>query len=88
MSSGDVHFACTTQMSGNHVHPLTIASMDVEIGYHEGPYVLEDGGTGHTHTLEVTAYDFVYLQAGTMWPITSSTDSGHSHICTVTCTRS
>jgi hypothetical protein len=75
----------TNTFDGDHSHPLTIPEADVEAIIDEGVYSLEDGGTGHTHTLTLTAYDYVYLKAAD--PITreSSTDVGHSHMCTITC---
>ena len=48
-------YACATSMTGNHMHPLTIPSSDIERGYYDAPYVLQDGGTGHTHELALTA---------------------------------
>jgi hypothetical protein len=79
-------YICTTETSnGDHAHPLTIPSSDVERGYQEGPYTLQDGGTGHTHTVELTAYEFLYLSGGMMVTTESSTDAGHLHSCVITC---
>jgi hypothetical protein len=78
--------ACATTMTGNHVHPLTIPTSDVERGYYDAPYVLQDGGTGHTHELPLTAYDFVYFQAGVTVMADSTTTNGHLHTCSITCT--
>jgi hypothetical protein len=71
--------------NGSHSHPLTIPGSDVERGYQDAPYVLEDGGTGHTHTLELGAYEFAYLASGTTVDAPSSTDQGHMHVCVITC---
>jgi hypothetical protein len=79
-------YACATSMTGSHMHPLTIPGGDVELGYHDGPYLLENGGTGHTHNLEFTAYDFVYLQAGATIMRDSTTTNNHLHTCSITCT--
>ena len=79
-------YACVTSMTGSHTHPLTIPGSDVELGYHPGPYLLEDGGTGHTHDLQFTAYEFVYLQAGATLMRDSTTTNGHLHTCTISCT--
>lgn len=69
-----------------HTHPLTIPGGDVDQGYPSTDYyVLEDGGTGHTHTVIFTAYDFLYLRDGMPAMKESSTDMDHSHNCTVTC---
>ena len=75
-------------MTGSHTHPLTIPSSDVERGYYDAPYLLADGGTGHTHDLPLTAYDFVYFQAGATVVTDSTTTNGHLHTCTITCTSS
>jgi hypothetical protein len=64
---------------------LTVPSEDVDYGYAD-PYVLEDGGTGHTHTVALTAYDFLYLQGGYPVTVESSEDESHTHMCVVTCT--
>ncbi len=85
---GGVAYACATTMTGSHVHPLTIPSSDVERGYYDAPYVLQDGGTGHTHELPLTGYDFVYFQAGVTIMADSTTTNGHLHTCSITCTPS
>jgi hypothetical protein len=78
---------CTTDTdNGTHSHPLTIPGSDVERGFQDAPYVLEDGGTGHTHTVELSAYEFVYLNAGTEVTAESSRDAGHTHPCVINCT--
>jgi hypothetical protein len=77
---------CSTNTSnGDHSHPLEIPQDDIESGFGDKTYLLEDGGTGHTHTVTITAYDFLFLQAGTEYPIESTTDAGHSHTCLITC---
>jgi hypothetical protein len=83
-------YTCTTNTmmvsSGNpHSHPLTIPGSDIVRGYQDAPYVLEDGGTGHTHTLELAAYEWAELAGGSMIEAPSSTDAGHSHDVTVIC---
>jgi hypothetical protein len=84
---GGTTYACTHSMTGSHTHPLTIPGSDVERGYQDAPYLLEDGGTGHTHALTLTAYDFAYLQAGATQMVDSSTTLGHLHTCSIACTR-
>jgi hypothetical protein len=86
--TGGSAYACVNSMTGTHMHPLTVPGSDVERGYQDAPYTLQDGGTGHTHTLELTAYDYVYLQAGATRMIDSSTTSSHLHTVTITCTMS
>lgn len=86
MGAGGGTFSCMTETSnGMHSHPLTVPGKDVDQGYQDAPYLLEDGGTGHTHTLEVSAYEFIYLRAGVTRQLDSSTDAGHKHTCVITC---
>ena len=86
--SGGGTLTCTTDTNnGTHSHPLTFPPSDAERGYQDAPYVLEDGGTGHTHTLELSAYEFIYLAGGTPITHTSSTTLDHSHDCVITCVR-
>lgn len=86
MAAGGGTFTCMTETSnGMHSHPLTIPGGDVDRGYQDGPYLLEDGGTGHTHMLEVSAYEFIYLRAGVTRQLDSTTDAGHHHTCVITC---
>jgi len=85
--TGGTSYSCGTETdNGDHSHPLTIPGEDVAFGYAADPYVLEDGGTGHTHLVALSAYDFFYLQGG--YPITleSTEESGHTHMCEITCT--
>jgi hypothetical protein len=70
---------------GDHSHPLTVPGSDVDRGAQDGPYTLEDGGTGHTHQLFLSAYDFLYLAGGTAWTVESTETEGHTHMCTITC---
>jgi hypothetical protein len=73
------------EVVNGHTHDVTVPFSDVDRGYQDAPYLLEDGGTGHTHTLELSGYDFLYLQAGVTQMVPSSTDAEHSHMCAVTC---
>ena len=85
--SGGLFTKCDADTyNGNHSHPLMIKTSDINQGFQEAPYLLEDGGTGHTHTLEITPYDIGYLQAGVARMVDSSTNAGHLHTCTITCT--
>jgi hypothetical protein len=83
--SGPMYVCQTDTANDTHSHPLTIPGSDVALGEHEDPYLLEDGGTGHTHTLYLSAYDFLYLQAGVTTSVESSETLGHTHICVITC---
>jgi hypothetical protein len=87
--TGGSAWACTNSMTGSHTHPLTIPGADIESGNAAQPgmkYTLQDCGTGHTHTLELSAYDVAYLQAGTTRMIDSSTTNSHLHTVTIACT--
>jgi hypothetical protein len=77
---------CSTNTdNGNHCHPLAVPQSEIEQGFAEATYNLEDGGTGHTHTVTLTAYDVAYLQAGFAHEVESTTEDGHSHMCLLTC---
>jgi hypothetical protein len=81
---------CTTETdNGNHSHELLVPASDVERGYQDKgvPYILEDGGMGHMHTLTMTDYEFLYLQADGTFTKTSSMEAGHAHECVITCTE-
>jgi hypothetical protein len=84
--SGGSSTTCVNSMTGTHMHPLTIPGADIDRGAQDAPYLLQDGGTGHTHTLELSIYDFAYLHAGATRMIDSSTTNNHLHTVTVTCT--
>ena len=82
---GDM-FICTADTNnGDHSHPVTIPSADIVNGSQEAPYLLEDGGTGHTHTLELSAYEWFYLYNGMQIEAPSSMDAGHIHNVIVNC---
>jgi len=83
--TGASPYACTDTMTGTHMHPLTIPGSDVYRGFQDAPYLLEDGGNGHTHNLELTAYDYAYLQAGVTRMVDSTTTNNHLHTVSITC---
>lgn len=77
---------CSTDTdNGNHCHPLSIPNGNASGGFTEATYVLEDGGTGHTHTVSISAYDVHDLEAGFTVMLLSTEDAGHSHQCRITC---
>ena len=82
---GSGGYSCGNTMTGDHMHPLTICGDDVQVGA-DKTYTLADGGTGHMHMLTLTAYDFLYLQAGTTIMRDSTTTNQHLHNCSITCT--
>ena len=71
----------------DHSHPLTIPPSDIEAGFQTAPYILQDGGTGHTHELTLDAYEFVYLNAGVAMEHISTETLGHTHLCRMNCAR-
>jgi hypothetical protein len=73
----------TNTYNGNHCHPLRVPSSDVYANLAEMTYMLEDGGTGHTHAVRLTAYDFLYLQAGVSRQLRSTVDDDHDHVCVI-----
>jgi hypothetical protein len=82
---GDPSYVCTTNTSnGDHSHPWEVPSSDV-LALADKVYTLMEGGTGHTHTVELHSYDYLYLQAGTQVMKTSSNDAGHEHPCLISC---
>jgi hypothetical protein len=81
-------FLCTADTSnGMHSHPLTVPSSDVERGSQDAAYVLEDGGSGHTHTVALSEFDYTYLQSGMEVRVQSSITLDHRHLCVINCTR-
>ena len=91
-AGGGSTLVCTTETNnGDHSHPLTIPPEHVERLYGEKgvPYVLEAGGTGHTHTLELQAYEYLELRGGTTMVVMeeSSSTNDHTHNCIITCVR-
>ena len=86
--TGGSAFACTNTMTGTHTHPLTIPGSDIENGNSMVPYTLQDCGTGHTHTLELSVYDVAFLQAGTTVMVDSSTTANHLHTVSINCVMS
>lgn len=74
----------TNTFNGDHCHPLTVPLSDVS-RHDYVTYILEDGGTGHTHTLALSAYDFLLIEPGVSQTFQSSFDAGHSHACIITC---
>ncbi|WP_413942942.1 hypothetical protein [Bdellovibrio sp. HCB-162] len=65
-------------------HTLVIPIRDINAGM-DKIYVLEDNGSGHTHTVVMTAGDFKRLRNNEGAMEFSSFDGDHSHTVTVTC---
>lgn len=89
-SGGGRMYVCTVSRmpvsSGTeHTHPLMIPGSDIDRGYQDAPYPLEDGGTGHTHTLEFAPYEWAFLAGGSEIDSPTSEDAGHFHTVWTTC---
>ncbi|MEK2645978.1 hypothetical protein [Bdellovibrio sp. BCCA] len=65
-------------------HTLVIPIRDINAGM-DKIYVLEDNGSGHTHTVVMTAGDFKRLRNNESTMEFSSFDGDHSHTVTVNC---
>ncbi len=74
----------TNTFNGDHCHPLAVPVSDLS-RHDYVTYILEDGGTGHTHTLMLSAYDFLLIEPGVSQTFQSSFEAGHSHACVITC---
>lgn len=75
--------ACATVIGTNHAHMMTVTQAHVDAGTAK-TYDIQ-GGSPHSHMVELSAEDFAELKAGTILTVTSSTDAGHSHEITITC---
>lgn len=64
-------------------HTLTVPTADVTAGVAKS-YTLADNGSGHTHTIDVTAAMFTSLQSNTGVSVISTT-VGHNHTVTINC---
>jgi len=84
-TSGSTMTCSADTDNGDHSHPLTIPQEDLDTYTQPSPWELEDGGTGHTHSLTLTAYDLLSLQPGVTYEVESSENSGHTHVCVITC---
>jgi hypothetical protein len=77
---------CTTMIADDHVHAphmVVVTSGEVQTAA-EKIYDIK-GAASHTHTITVTAAQFMMLQtAGSMIMVTS-TDSNGTHVVTISC---
>ena len=65
-------------------HTMTVSRDDVNAGSAK-TYILENNGSGHTHTITLTGEDFTMLRNNVGLRKTSTTDSGHNHLITISC---
>jgi hypothetical protein len=68
-----------------HTHTLTVMASQINAGMPTMFTVSMAGQPVHTHTITLTAGDFMQLRMGMPVTKTSSTDSGHSHMYTIDC---
>lgn len=65
-------------------HMLDVPAVDVIAGV-DKVYVLADNGSGHTHTVNITAANFVALQNNGGVVETTTLEFGHAHNVIVNC---
>jgi hypothetical protein len=80
---GTCSTSTTASVGTNHGHTANVPLADVMAGT-EKTYNIQ-GGSGHPHTITVTAAMFTMLKAGTPVVVASSLDAGHTHNVTITC---
>jgi len=72
-----------SSIGANHGHTLQVSSSDVQTGT-EKQYSIQ-GGSGHNHTIIVTAANFSTLRNNQQIQITSTSGGGHTHAVTISC---
>jgi hypothetical protein len=78
--------SCTTPtatIGSNHGHTMTVAKAEVTAGVAKSYDIT--GAGGHTHTVMVSAANFVTLAGGGTVTITSSSGNAHTHDVVVMC---
>ena len=75
--------ARASSISANHGHSLTVSREDVNAGV-EKTYSIE-GSASHSHSVTVTAANFITLQNNQQIVLTSSVGNSHEHTVTVSC---
>jgi hypothetical protein len=75
--------SCSSQISANHGHVLTVPSAHLTGGM-DHTYNIQ-GSADHTHDVTLTAADFTMLAAGNTVSVTSTSSAGHTHTCMVHC---
>lgn len=77
---------CTTPtaaIQGNHGHVITVTLAEVTAGVDKTYDIM--GTSAHTHSVTITAADFVMIKAGTTRMVVSTTGGGHTHPVNVMC---
>lgn len=87
-SAVDAGNTCTTPSTAigtNHGHTMvTVSLADVEAGVAK-TYDLGAGTAAHTHTVMVTAQQFMQIKEGRTLNIESSNSGAHTHTVTIMC---
>lgn len=65
-------------------HALNVSIGDINAGV-DKLYILENNGSGHTHSVTLTAADFANLKTNTTISHTSTLNFGHTHQVTISC---
>lgn len=65
-------------------HTLLISKDDINAGVTK-TYTLENNGSGHIHTITLTAADFSSLRTNTVVRLTSTNDASHTHAVAIGC---
>ncbi len=76
--------AVATAFTGHAGHALTIDAGDLEPGTPLGGLNIQ-GGSGHPHTIDLSAADVDALLAGESVTVTSTFDANHTHDVTIEC---
>lgn len=76
--------SCTSQITANHGHVLTVAGADLS-QVRDHTYNIQ-GSADHTHSVTITQADIGTLASGGTVTVTSTLGGGHTHDCTVHCT--
>jgi hypothetical protein len=82
--AGSVCGSSDAQISGNHGHTLAIASADLDSMVDKTYSIF--GAAGHDHSVTFTPAQLAQLKAKQPVTVTSTTNIGHTHAVTATCT--
>jgi hypothetical protein len=81
---GGGNSSCTTDITSNHGHSMSVAPADVDAGVAK-TYTLSTAN-GHSHDVLVSPANFSTLKGGSSVSVTSSAaGDGHTHPITISC---
>ncbi len=81
--SGGGGGSCSSVISSNHSHTINVTAAHVAAATAR-TYDIQVGIT-HPHTVDVSAGDFGLIASAGSVTVTSSSDSGHTHMVMITC---